>query len=71
MKIVNTDKKKCSYLPNNLRNFNEIFRKIISYDNDQGFILFKKPGLYSLCRKYSFEKMTVEEFDHPAFLRLK
>ena len=68
MKIVNTDKKKCSYLPNNLRNFNEIFRKIISYDNIESH---KKPGLYSLCRKYSFEKMTVEEFDPPAFLRLK
>ena len=33
MKKVNIDKRKYLYLPNDLRDFNEIFRKNVSYDN--------------------------------------
>ena len=43
MKIVNTDK--CSYFPNGLINFNEIFRKNIPYDDIKSP---KNPGLTPL-----------------------
>ena len=33
MKIVNIDGRKSSYLLNDLRNFNEIFRKDMTYDD--------------------------------------
>ena len=33
MNIVNIDKEKSSYLPNNLKKFRESFRKNRSYDN--------------------------------------
>ena len=33
MKIVNMEGEKASYLLNSLRNFNEIFRKDVAFDN--------------------------------------
>ena len=40
---------------NNLRNFNEIFRKDMAYDNIKSY---KKPEFQSLCRKHIFGKTT-------------
>ena len=61
--------KKCSYLPNKLRNFNKIFRKNLCYDNIKSH---KKPGLYPLFRKYNFGKTTRggRQIDPQAFLGL-
>ena len=53
MKIV---RRKCSYLPNAFRNFNEIFRKYMPYDNIKS--RRKKQGLYAIFKKYSFGKTT-------------
>ena len=33
MKVANIEQRKCSYLLNELRNFNETFRKDMTYDN--------------------------------------
>ena len=50
MKIANTDREG---LLNDLKNFNEIFRKDVTYDNIKNH---KKPGFYSLFRRYIFGK---------------
>ena len=44
-----------SYFLNNLRNFNEPFRKDVPYDNVKSH---KKPGFHPLCRRYVFRKAT-------------
>ena len=44
-----------SYLLNDLRNFINIFRKDVSYDNVKSY---KKPGLHPLSRRYIFRKTT-------------
>ena len=46
-----------SYLLNNLMNFNEIFRKDVTYDNIK---IHKKTGSHPLFRKYIFRKSTAE-----------
>ena len=38
-----------------MSNFNEIFRKDMTYDNIKSL---KKPGLYPLCIRYFFRKNT-------------
>ena len=55
---------------NNLRNFNEIFMKDVTFTN---IISHKKAGLDSRYRKYSFGKTTVDPPPPPlpAFLGLK
>ena len=58
MKIANIDRENSSYLLNNLRNFNEIFRKDVPYDN---FKSHKKPGFHPLFRRYNFQKTTEGE----------
>ena len=40
---------------NDLRNFNEIFRKDVTYDNIKSH---KKPGFHPLFRRYIFRKST-------------
>ena len=45
MKIVNIGRENPSYLPNNLRNFNGIFSKNVTYDNIKSH---KKPELHPL-----------------------
>ena len=50
MKIVNIDKGKPLYLPNDLRNFNKTFRKDVSYDNIKSH---KKQG-FTLSMKHAF-----------------
>ena len=45
--------KKSSYLHNELLNFNDIFRKIVTYDNMKSH---KKSGLHPLSRKRNFGK---------------
>ena len=37
-----------SYLPNDFKNFNEIFRKDVTYDNIK---IYKKPRFHSLFRR--------------------
>ena len=44
-----------SYLLNNLRNFNEIFRKNVNYDNIKSH---KKSEFHPLFRRYIFGKTT-------------
>ena len=62
-----------------LRNFNEIFRKDVTYDNIQSH---KKTGFHPLFRRYIFGRATGRsQIDHPpsppshpipaAFLRLE
>ena len=59
MTIVNTDEQNLHiflpYLSNDLRNFNEIFKKNVCYDNIK---IHTKPELLALSRKYSFGKTT-------------
>ena len=38
-----------------MRNFNEIFRKDVPYDN---FKSHQKPGFHPLLRRYNFQKTT-------------
>ena len=45
MKIVNINGKKSSYFLNDLRNFNEIFRKDMDYDNIKSLITRVPPSL--------------------------
>ena len=48
--------RKSSYLLNNFRNFNEVFRKDLTYDNIESP---KKPGRHHpLSRRYIFGKIT-------------
>ena len=49
--------RKYSCILNDLRNFNEIFRKIVTYDNVKSH---KKAGFHHLFRKNMFEKTTEE-----------
>ena len=51
-----------------MRNFNEIFRKDVTYDNIKSH---KKTGFHSLFRRYIFGKTTGGSNRPPAFLRLK
>ena len=53
MKMVR--RRKSSYLLNDLRNFNEIFRKDVTYDNIKSH---KKPGLHPVPEKHIFGKIT-------------
>ena len=48
-------KKKISYLLNELRNFNEMFRKHVTYDNIKSH---KKTGLHAFSEKHNFTKST-------------
>ena len=54
MKLVNIDEENL-HLLNDLRNFNEFFRKNVIYDNIKSH---KKTGLHPLSRKYSYGKTT-------------
>ena len=49
-----------SYLLNNLMNFNEIFRKDVTYDNIK---IHKKPGFHLLFRNAFFEKHSGGQID--------
>ena len=51
LKIVNIEEEKSSYLLNDLRKFNEIFRKDVTYDNIKNHI---KLRLHNLSGKYIF-----------------
>ena len=54
---------------NNLRNFNEIFMKDVTYNN---IISHKKAGIGSRYRKYSFGKTTVDPpLPSPSLFRVK
>ena len=55
MKIANIDREISSYLLNNLRNFNGIFRERAIYDK---FKSHKKLGFHPLFRRYIFQKTT-------------
>ena len=56
MKIANIDtERESSYLLNNSRNFNETFRKNVTYDNIKSH---KKSEFHPLFRRYIFEKTT-------------
>ena len=46
------------YFLNNLRNFNENFRKNVTYDKAE-FMIHKRAGLHPLYRKHNFEKNSV------------
>ena len=48
-------KKKFLYLPNDWRNFNEVFMKNVTYDNIKSH---KEAEVYPLSRKYIFGKTT-------------
>ena len=50
-------RRKSSYLQNDLRNFIDVFRKDVNYDNIKSY---KKPGLHRLSRRYIWEKTTWE-----------
>ena len=54
-KIDKNSYRKSLYLENDLRNFNEVFKKDVPYDIIKSH---KKTGLYLLSRKYSFGKTT-------------
>ena len=68
MKIVNVDIS-FSYLLNDLRNFNETFRKDVTYDNIKSC---KKTGLPILFVRYFFEKPHAGiKFTTPAVIDIK
>ena len=69
MKIANIELRNYSYLLNNLRNFNEICRKDVNYDNIKSH---KKPGFHPLFRRNIFRKTTgeVKLISSPAVLGL-
>ena len=50
-------RRKASYILNDLRRFNKIFRKVLAYDNIKSH---KKPGIHPLSRKCIFGKTTGE-----------
>ena len=59
----------CSYVLNDSRNFNDIFRKSVAYDNIKSH---KKTGFHSLSRKHIFGETTgVVKLTPPVFLGLK
>ena len=55
IKILNIEGKKFSYLLNDSRNLNEIFKKDVVYDNIKSH---KKAEFHPLPRKYIFGKVT-------------
>ena len=65
MTIANIDRE----ILNDLRDFNEIFRKDVPYDN---FKSHKKTGFHPLFRIYNFQKTTGGgQIDPPAVLGLR
>ena len=52
MKIANIEQRNSSYLLNGWGNFNEIFRKVVTYDNIKSY---KNPGFHPLDDTF-FEK---------------
>ena len=54
------ERRKSPYLLNDLRNFNEIFRKDVAYDNIKSP---KKTRFHSLPRKHIFGKTTEGEWN--------
>ena len=54
MKTVNTEEENFQFL-NNFRNFNEIFRSDVTYDNINSY---KKTEFHLLSEKYVFGKTT-------------
>ena len=66
MKMNNIDGEN---LLNDWRNFNEIFRKDVTYDDIKSH---KKPRLHPLSRRYIFGKTTEEgQINPPSRLRVK
>ena len=55
MKIANIEQRNSSFLLSDLRNFNEIFRKDVTYDNIKSH---KKPGFHPLFSRYIYRKTT-------------
>ena len=64
MKMVNFEEENLI----DLRNFNEIFRKDVTYDNIK---IYKIAELHSLSRKYIFEKHRRIKLTPPIFFRVK
>ena len=63
--------RKPSYLLNDYRNFNDIFRKDMTYDNTESL---KKSGVHPLFTRYIFGKTTgrgVKLTPFPSFFRVK
>ena len=68
MKIANIEQRNSSYLLNDLRNFNQILRKDVTYDNIKSQ---KKTRFHPLFRRYIFRKITGEvKLTTPAVLGL-
>ena len=55
MKIANIDRENLTKLLNDLKNFNEVFRKDVPYDNTK---IHKKPAFHPLFRRHIFRKTT-------------
>ena len=69
MKLVIMDGKKSSYLLKELRNFDEIFRKKVAYDNIKNQ---RKARVLSFSRRDALlENNRGNQIDPPAFLRLR
>ena len=69
IKLVIMDGKKSSYLLNDLRNFDEIFRKNVAYDNIKNQ---RKARVLSFSRRDALlENNRGNQIDPPAFLRLR
>ena len=69
MKLVIMDGKKSSYLLKDLRNFDEIFRKKVAYDNIKNQ---RKARVLSFSRRDPLlENNRGNQIDPPAFLRLR
>ena len=69
MKLVIIDGKKSSYLLKELRNFDEIFRKKVAYDNIKNQ---RKARVLSFSRRDALlENNRGNQIDPPAFLRLR
>ena len=69
MKLVIMDGKKSSYLLKDLRNFDEIFRKKVAYDNIKNQ---RKARVLSFSRRDALlENNRGNQIDPPAFLRLR
>ena len=61
-------KRKSSYLLNNLRNFNEIFRKNVAYDDNKSR---RKSGFTLFLEDTFLEKPKGFQIDSSSFLRVK
>ena len=69
MKLVIIDGKKSSYLLKELRNFDEIFRKKVAYDNIKNQ---RRARVLSFSRRDALlENNRGNQIDPPAFLRLR